>query len=307
MLDLPSASQSERRELADRYVQRRRADVCKWMDEHTPFPKRDAGEYPYELSKKYAELYDNVLDFALALIKGADSHVGRKRYRYWSALALLRGVMSSPAAGLSMIDKKISHENDPGIEEEDVPENGANPLMDEDYGAEKDFLPTAIISKTQWSGGENKRLADLAASLQELHGLEHDFKALRTVEIVKKWLKEGYHPVIFCRFIATANYLGEILKRELFKSNPGINLQVVTSEDPDEVRKSRIDDMEKSKQRLLVATDCLSEGINLQDKFTAVLHYDLPWNPNRLEQREGRIDRFGQPAPEVKAISPIRY
>ena len=47
--------------------------------------------------------------------------------------------------------------------------------------------------------------------------------------------------------------------------------------------------------------DCLSEGINLQEWFTAVLHYDLPWNPNRLEQREGRVDRFGQQAPEVRA------
>ena len=53
--------------------------------------------------------------------------------------------------------------------------------------------------------------------------------------------------------------------------------------------------MAKSQKRVLVATDCLSEGINLQDKFNAVLHYDLPWNPNRLEQREGRVDRYGQP------------
>jgi hypothetical protein len=53
---------------------------------------------------------------------------------------------------------------------------------------------------------------------------------------------------------------------------------------------------------VLVATDCLSEGINLQDAFNAVLHYDLPWNPNRLEQREGRVDRYGQKAKVVKAI-----
>ncbi len=59
--------------------------------------------------------------------------------------------------------------------------------------------------------------------------------------------------------------------------------------------------MGKSPLRVLIATDCLSEGINLQDHFTGVLHYDLPWNPNRLEQREGRVDRFGQVAPEVKA------
>ena len=59
--------------------------------------------------------------------------------------------------------------------------------------------------------------------------------------------------------------------------------------------------MGASKKRVLVATDCLSEGINLHEHFTAVLHYDLPWNPNRLEQREGRVDRYGQTAKEVKA------
>jgi len=101
----------------------------------------------------------------------------------------------------------------------------------------------------------------------------------------------------FCRFIKTANYLGEILKTNLKK----INIQVVTSEDPDEVRKARIDDMEPSSKKVLVATDCMSEGINLQNQFTAVLHYDLPWNPNRLEQREGRIDRYGQSSKNVKA------
>lgn len=58
----------------------------------------------------------------------------------------------------------------------------------------------------------------------------------------------------------------------------------------------------QTEHRVLVATDCLSEGINLQEHFNAVLHYDLPWNPNRLEQREGRVDRFGQSRPEVKAV-----
>ena len=47
--------------------------------------------------------------------------------------------------------------------------------------------------------------------------------------------------------------------------------------------------------KVLVATDCLSEGVNLQDDFQAVVHYDLAWNPTRHEQREGRVDRFGQP------------
>ena len=53
--------------------------------------------------------------------------------------------------------------------------------------------------------------------------------------------------------------------------------------------------------RVLVATDCLSEGINLQEHFDAVVHYDLSWNPTRHEQREGRVDRFGQPSRTVRA------
>ncbi len=51
------------------------------------------------------------------------------------------------------------------------------------------------------------------------------------------------------------------------------------------------------------APDCLSEGINLQEHFDAVLHYDLAWNPTRHEQREGRVDRFGQRAAEVRVIT----
>ena len=56
----------------------------------------------------------------------------------------------------------------------------------------------------------------------------------------------------------------------------------------------------EGESRIFVATDCLSEGINLQHLFTAVVHYDLAWNPTRHEQREGRVDRFGQQAPEVR-------
>ena len=45
---------------------------------------------------------------------------------------------------------------------------------------------------------------------------------------------------------------------------------------------------------ILIATDCISEGINLQHMANQMIHYELPWNPNRLEQRNGRIDRYGQ-------------
>jgi superfamily II DNA or RNA helicase len=299
-LDLPTASQEQRREFAGHYVQRRRADVEKWMNEDTPFPRRDSGEFPYELSQKYARFYDDILEFALGLTRSDDLHKGRQRLRYWSALALLRGVMSSPAAGVEMIKNRISKTALPDESEQmnNALNDESNPIMDDDFDTAKDFTPTGIIAKADWTAGENRKLNQLADQLNELHGLENDFKISQTLEIITEWLKQGFSPVVFCRFIRTANYVGEILKNNLKKE---INVQIVTSEDPDEIRKSRIEDMKVSRQKVLVATDCLSEGINLQDQFTAVLHYDLPWNPNRLEQREGRIDRFNQNAPEVKA------
>jgi superfamily II DNA or RNA helicase len=295
-LDLPNATQTRRRELAQYYVQRRRADVEKWMNEDTPFPQRDAGEFQYDLSAGYAAFYDDILDFALGLTRSSDPHAGRKRLRYWTALALLRGVMSSPAAGIEMIRNRMQKGAGEVLPEEAAEADG-NPVMDEDYDNARDYTPTAIISRTDWSDAENRKLNHLAAELEALCGIQQDLKAARALEIVAKWLKEGYNPVVFCRFIRTANYLGGILKDNLKK----VNIQVVTSEDPDKIREDRIGEMASSPQKVLVATDCLSEGINLQDQFSAVLHYDLPWNPNRLEQREGRIDRFGQPAPIVKA------
>ncbi len=295
-LDLPQASQEERRKLALHFVQRRRADVERWMDEDTPFPRRDAGEFEYTLSPKYAALYEDALDFARNLVSGGTGD-GARKYRYWSALALLRGMMSSPAAGVEMLENRIAREMD--IDELVADED--NPVMDRDYGFEGDHSHTEVVSKTTWSTAQNKRLNELAAALGALRSIEDDRKAARALEILSQWLADGYCPVVFCRYIATARYLGELLGPALKKSVKGLDVQVITSEDPDDVRKERIEGIDKTKPRLLFATDCLSEGINLQEYFTAVLHYDLPWNPNRLEQREGRVDRYGQSAEKVLA------
>ena len=79
----------------------------------------------------------------------------------------------------------------------------------------------------------------------------------------------------------------------------------ITSRLAPEERAARIAALEDSPTagRVLVCTDCLSEGINLQEKFDAVIHYDLSWNPTRHEQRDGRVDRFGQKSREVRVLT----
>jgi hypothetical protein len=135
-----------------------------------------------------------------------------------------------------------------------------------------------------------------------LDGAGADRKLEALARTLDSLLQDGFRPVVFCRFIATANYLASYLPKLLGRSFDGLEVRAVTGEVGDEERRERIEELVAHDRRVLVATDCLSEGINLQEHFDAVVHYDLPWNPNRLEQREGRVDRFGQPREEVKTV-----
>lgn len=67
----------------------------------------------------------------------------------------------------------------------------------------------------------------------------------------------------------------------------------------DEVKRAFNADPEKEPLRILICTDAAREGINLQTRCHDLIHFDLPWNPSRLEQRNGRIDRKLQPSPVV--------
>jgi superfamily II DNA/RNA helicase len=125
-----------------------------------------------------------------------------------------------------------------------------------------------------------------------------DPKLAAVIDVLKPLVADGANPVVFCRFIATAEHVAEGLR----KAFPSLRVEAVTGALPAEERRARVEDMGTAPQRLLVATDCLSEGINLQTLFDAVVHYDLSWNPTRHQQREGRVDRFGQSATVVRSV-----
>lgn len=281
---------SEKRKVAAHFIQRKRKNIEKWLDEETPFPKRTTEELPYALSASsdYYKLYQDVLKFARGIsTEGVTEN--KARIKYFAALSLLRGVMSSPAAGFEMLQKRKSRLTDQDeVTAEEVREN---PIV-EKWDEQSDTEQVEIIDRADLSDSEWNVLHRLAQKAAELTSIEKDQKVKRCTEQIKLWINKGQSPIVFCRFIATAQYVAKILKEHLPKE---VDVRAITSELSDEERREKIDEMAKSQRRVLVATDCLSEGINLQDKFNAIIHYDLPWNPNRLEQREGRVDRYGQP------------
>ena len=306
-LDLGNSNQSERTALAKHFVQRKRADVEKWMGEDTPFPKRDSTEFHYDLSPGYGELFDDLLEFVRKLVKPTEAGQQVKRANYWTALGLLRGVMSCPDTGIKMLETRLEKLGDYLTDDESGDDDSAtsneeiNPVGDLEIGIETDSEPTQVMEKVEWTENQRRQLREFAKRLEGLGGPDEDQKLYALSVVLQEWIADGFNPVVFCKYIETANYLGRHLGNLLDKKIRNLDIQVVTSEQPDEVRKDHIEKMAGDNPRVLIATDCLSEGINLQNLFTAVLHYDLPWNPNRLEQREGRVDRFGQQADEIKA------
>lgn len=290
-------NESHRRKLAQHFVQRRRDNIRSYMNAETLFPTREEANEPYNLSQEYKKVFDKVLDYAREIVRDVDGKTHHQRVRWWSALALLRALASSPAAAVATLRSRASTLDTETIEE--VDEIGKRLVFDlvDDEGAE--IIDTTAGSDLGDEDAEAKRnrakLLALAREAELLKG-DKDLKLRKLIATLKKLLKDGFRPIVFCRFINTADYLAEELKKSLPRST---EVASITGSLPPAEREERILQLAQAKSHVLVATDCLSEGINLQDHFDAVIHYDLSWNPTRHEQREGRVDRYGQSSPIV--------
>ena len=289
--------------LAQYFVQRRRRDIRRYLDESTPFPEdRETAERKYTLSPAYKELFHHVLAYARETVRDPEGGALRQRVRYWSALALLRALASSPRAAAATLTTRADNADvDDVAEAERLGRAAVMDLPDEETIESADATPGADADADAGDTPHRRRLKRFAAQARALEGAE-DRKLLELEKVTKELLLDGFNPVIFCRFIDTAEYVADYLSRKLGDSYA---VASVTGTLPPDERMERIRALAKdpSRRPVLVATDCLSEGVNLQDQFQAVVHYDLAWNPTRHEQREGRVDRFGQAARVVRAVT----
>ncbi len=285
---LAEATGEERLKLRERlsrhFVQRRRPDIAEWKEGNL-FPRRETKELTYRLTGAWERFFDAVLDYCASVVEAASGDERRKRISFFGTLALMRCVASSPAAAVQALRTRA------GLEEETAEDE----LEERVFDGAADALPDDDVEPP--AGDDDPALKDLIAQAERLAGQSGDPKLKLVSEHVAALLSEGFNPVVFCRYIATAHYLGRYLRDAL----KGATVGVVTGELTSDERKAKVEDLGEAERRVLVATDCLSEGINLQDHFDAVVHYDLSWNPTRHEQREGRVDRFGQKRDVVRA------
>src|SRR5262245_18017104 len=124
------------------------------------------------------------------------------------------------------------------------------------------------------------------------------------------WLRENIRPggkwsnnrvIIFTEYRATQNWLYSILAAEGMTGGDRLMTMFggMDSQKREEIKAAFQTNPEESSVRILLATDAASEGIDLQNHCSRLIHYEIPWNPNRLEQRNGRVDRHGQKSKQV--------
>lgn len=297
--DFLSLGEEKRAHLARHFVQRTRADIKKTWDAEGFFPEREPVERTYQLSPLQRELYEKTHRFCQGIVRKGQKLTGfRRRKHYENALALLRCVMSSPQAAQAALRKR----------------RGADDLAEEDLELElpaQVYEPTdeRVTDETPVMPFDEEKLGGEAAALRRLEALartitpDQDPKLQGCIDSVRELLRDGFNPIVWCFYVDTAEYVADELRKALSSEFPDTEVLRITGRMDQEERRAAVGElMKKEKRRVLVSTNCLSEGINLQEGFDAVVHYDLPWNPNRLEQREGRVDRFGQKNRKVRVI-----
>jgi superfamily II DNA/RNA helicase len=302
--------------------QRTRNDVQKWFEDAGqvfPFPDREPAkktEAPVRLHNDYfraLEKLDKIMDF----VGLHAAQAGKQQPVEWLRLHLHRRALSSPEAlrkSLQNRIEKLSKEEPPFPFQEG--QEGRGEVSDNDVGL-------ALLSSLGDHGGadieteeDRDRKADHALLsievklqcqffkelLDELNAIkpskDRKLIALRDQVIPELLSHAGPNTpgrvIVFTRFKDTLFYLQKELGR-------GADYKIICLHgDLSDAERDRLfSEFAASDRAVLLATDVISEGLNLQNAAAMVVHADLPYNPNRLDQRNGRVDRFGQRSPIV--------
>ncbi len=275
------------------FIRRLKEDM-KRFDGTNIFPPRHVHSVTFRLTQAERELYNDVTSY----VRNYFDRAKENRSISFALMILQRRLTSSSQAiYLSLQRRKARME-----ELLQLPEKISR---DEDYLrakrlTEDDLAEMEEVERMEWEERlENLTLAenidDVVAEIEQLEGLIAQADKVRQQEIESKLVKLRDHVLanlgdrkllIFTEFRDTVNYLVE--KLQLW----GYQVITIHGQMNMEDRLTAEHDF-KSSAQIMVATEAAGEGINLQ--FCSwMINYDIPWNPNRLEQRMGRIHRYGQ-------------
>ena len=280
------------------------------------FPERRAISVEYELSAAERELYDHVTEYVREEFNRVDQleHGGRKSAVGFALTILQRRLASSPAAIFHSLRRRRERLEKRHLELQEHPERvvaAETPSFDAEYLEDLDDAPEdeveAIETELIDHATAAQTVAQLAAEIEILRDLERRARRVLRGDQDRKWNQlrsllqdtpemkaaDGTPRklVIFTEHRDTLDYLMNKLSTLIGRPEAIVSIHGGIRREQRREAEERF--RHDATAQILVATDAAGEGINLQSAHLMV-NYDLPWNPNRLEQRFGRIHRIGQ-------------
>lgn len=285
------------------------------------FPERRAYTVNYALSDAETELYKEVTDYVREEFNRAEAleNEGRKGTVGFALTILQRRLASSPEAIYQSIRRRRER-LEKRLREEQLLKRGAEVGLDLNVGLpaltlddieDLDDAPDSEVEESEEKvvdqASAARTITELRAEIGQLHDLERTALRVRQSGTDRKWDElsrllqnntemfdaEGHRRklVIFTEHRDTLNYLTERIRALIGRPEAVV---VIHGGIGREDRKKAEETFKHDKEvEILIGTDAAGEGINLQ-RAHLMVNYDLPWNPNRLEQRFGRIHRIGQ-------------
>lgn len=285
------------------------------------FPERLAYTVSYRLSDLEADLYAQVTSYVREEFNRADAleNEGRKGTVGFALTILQRRLASSPEAIYkSLVRRRERLER--RLHEEELLKRGAQarinaqdrltPMTEEDVEELEDLTDSEVEQvedKFVDQATAARTIAELQAEIETLKRLEELALKVRSSGTDKKWeelsnlLQDNPEMfdenrsrrklIVFTEHRDTLNYLENRIKALIGRDEAIVTIHGGMGRE-ERKKKEELFKQDKAVQ-ILVATDAAGEGINLQ-RAHLMVNYDLPWNPNRIEQRFGRIHRIGQ-------------
>ncbi|MFW6358387.1 MAG: DISARM system SNF2-like helicase DrmD, partial [Chroococcales cyanobacterium] len=300
-------------------VRRLKSELPPKWDGTPRFPERKLEAIPVDYTSQERQMNHLLNEYGKQRRQGAKNNHTEQYATEFVLKLLKKRLFSSPAAFLTTIEK---HQNSLQKPQEHLSSRLSQPTVgilkrqleyeEQDFTDDaeyEEFTESAIASTSplfRELNSTEQQYLDQMKDLAEQVAQRPDTKARELLNWIHtyicphgEWSQKRV--IIFTEYRTTQKWLYDLLASQGLASDKRL-LTIyggMTSEEREQVKAAFQASPEIAKVRILLATDAAAEGLDLQNYCSALIHYEIPWNPNRMEQRNGRIDRHGQKSPQV--------
>jgi superfamily II DNA or RNA helicase len=265
---------------------------------HLEVPYTDEERLAHQMLQHYSELR----------LKQATSDGERMAAEFVLKL-LKKRLFSSPAAFGITLEKHmttVGSRKAVNTVARDIADFSDDFADDDEYETETGEVVASVSQGLSPISNEERALLRQLSAFAAKMTQRPDCKAQALIDWLKITLRPGGNwnderVIIFTEYRATQKWLFDLLAREGFAQDGRLEMIFggMPNDQREPIKAAFQANPNESAVRILLATDAASEGVNLQNYCSRLIHFEIPWNPNRMEQRNGRVDRHGQKADEV--------